>query len=87
MTPYFFLSGKAKSSLKALWSSIVIACVLLAVFGYFKGRWSQLSRRASLLSAAHMLFVGAVAAGASYGVVKGLDALAQKHQGKNSGQA
>ncbi|TIA60951.1 hypothetical protein D6C76_10236 [Aureobasidium pullulans] len=69
MIPYFAF----RNTNYALFTSIGITVVILLVFGYGKSKIMGNTGRASLSSAVHTLVVGAVAAGASYGIVRGIN--------------
>lgn len=60
----------------ALFVSIGLAIFVLIVFGFLKARLIGATMAQSLRSAASTLFIGAVAAGASYGIVRGVDSSA-----------
>lgn len=69
MLPYFCLN-KVED---ALLSSIGISVIALLVFGYVKAIFTGTNRRAAIWSAVQTLFVGALAAGTSYGIVRGVN--------------
>jgi predicted membrane protein (TIGR00267 family) len=69
MLPYFFM----RKVNDALLMSIGITAVILLVFGYVKAIITGTGRRNALLSAVQTLVVGALAAGASYGIVRGIN--------------
>ncbi|KAK4149088.1 VIT family-domain-containing protein [Chaetomidium leptoderma] len=69
MLPYFFLETAAK----ALLVSVAITVVILVVFGFLKNWVAIRTRKAGFWGAAQTLFVGALAAGTSYAIVKLLD--------------
>jgi VIT1/CCC1 family predicted Fe2+/Mn2+ transporter len=69
MIPYFI----AKKTLTALFISIGITAVILLVFGYFKAGVLGCTFTQSASSAVKTLMIGAVAAGASYGIVRAVD--------------
>ncbi|KAG9663776.1 DUF125-domain-containing protein, partial [Aureobasidium melanogenum] len=69
MIPYF----ASKRTNDALFTSIGITVVILIVFGYGKSAIVGNPKKDSLLSACYTLIVGVVAAGTSYGIVRGLD--------------
>jgi len=69
MIPYFAMPNVTH----ALFVSIGITVFILVAFGYIKARVTRLTQRASLFSAAQTVFVGACAAAASYGIVKGVN--------------
>jgi predicted membrane protein (TIGR00267 family) len=70
MIPYFAV----KNVNTALFISIVITIIILLIFGYTKSIITGTGQKSALISAAQTLAVGAVAAGASYGIVRGVDA-------------
>lgn len=69
MIPYFI----AKKASTALFVSIGITAVILVVFGFYKARFLGSTFRQSASSAIKTLIIGAVAAGASYGIVRAID--------------
>ncbi|KAI4752779.1 hypothetical protein E4T52_06852 [Aureobasidium sp. EXF-3400] len=69
MIPYFAF----KRTNDALFTSIGITVVILIVFGYGKSAIVGNPKKDSILSACYTLIVGVVAAGTSYGIVRGLD--------------
>jgi VIT1/CCC1 family predicted Fe2+/Mn2+ transporter len=69
MIPYFCF----KKVNDALFVSIGISAAILLTFGYIKANIIGLSAKESVFSAVQTLVVGAFAAGASYGIVRGLD--------------
>jgi predicted membrane protein (TIGR00267 family) len=69
MIPYFAF----KDIHHALFTSIGITVLILIVFGYAKSALAGTSRRACVESAVQTLFVGALAAGSSYGIVYGIN--------------
>lgn len=69
MIPYFALDDVHR----ALFISIGLAIFVLISFGFLKARLFGATNAQSLRSAASTLFIGAVAAGASYGIVQGID--------------
>jgi VIT1/CCC1 family predicted Fe2+/Mn2+ transporter len=70
MIPYFAF----KRTVDALFTSIGVTVVILIIFGYGKSAIVGNSRKDSIISACYTLLVGVVAAGTSYGIVRGLDA-------------
>ncbi|SCN65725.1 uncharacterized protein FFB20_15536 [Fusarium fujikuroi] len=58
----------------ALFASIGVTCVMLCIFGYGKAAITGLSRRSALYGSLETLLIGAIAAGASYGIVKVVNA-------------
>lgn len=69
MIPYFGY----KNVHDALFTSIGISVLILLTFGYIKAHVTGLSKRDCVFSAVQTLIVGSLAAGASYGIVRGLD--------------
>ncbi|KAK3901693.1 VIT family-domain-containing protein [Staphylotrichum tortipilum] len=69
MVPYFFL----ETTQKALQVSVVITVVILLVFGFLKNWVAIRTRKAGFWGSVQTLFVGALAAGLSYAIVKALD--------------
>ncbi len=69
MIPYFCYT----SIHHALYTGIGIAVLILIVFRYAKSAIAGTSRRACVESAVQILFVGALAAGTSYGIVYGIN--------------
>jgi len=70
MIPYFIYHRVSY----ALYTSIGITFVVLLVFGYVKAIAIGQRKRDACFSAVQMLIVGALAAGASYGIVRGVNA-------------
>ena len=70
MIPYFIV----KRANIALFISIAVTAVILLAFGFYKSRFLGASYSQSFLSAFKTLLIGAVAAGASYGIVRAIDA-------------
>jgi predicted membrane protein (TIGR00267 family) len=70
MIPYFAV----KNVNTALYISIVITIIILLIFGYSKSIVTGTGQKSAVISALQTLAVGAVAAGASYGIVRGVDA-------------
>lgn len=66
MIPYF----TTKHVDTALFASIGATCVMLCIFGHVKAAITGLSRRSALYGSLETLLIGAIAAGASYGIVK-----------------
>jgi vacuolar iron transporter family protein len=66
MIPYF----TTKHVNTALFASIGATCVMLCIFGYGKAAITGLSRRSAVYGSLETLLIGAIAAGASYGIVK-----------------
>ena len=69
MIPYFAESNVTH----ALFISIGITIVILLAFGYIKTWVVMPTKRASIYGAFQTLFIGALAAGASYGIVRAID--------------
>jgi len=70
MIPYFI----AKNVFTALKISISIAVVVLVAFGYIKSLITGTGHKSAVISAIQTLVVGALAVGASYGIVRGVNA-------------
>lgn len=70
MIPYFFM----ETAMQALAASVIITAVILLVFGYIKTVITVHSRLAGCWGAVETLVIGALAAGAAYGIVRFLDA-------------
>jgi len=70
MVPYFV----AKNVNTALKISISIAVVVLIAFGYIKSLITGTGHKSAVISAGQTLIVGALAVGASYGIVRGVNA-------------
>jgi VIT1/CCC1 family predicted Fe2+/Mn2+ transporter len=69
MLPYFVIG----TVIHALFVSIGITVVILLVFGYIKDWFTVRTIRAGIRGAWQTLLVGALAAGASYGIVRAID--------------
>ncbi|CAK7215907.1 Protein ccc1 [Sporothrix bragantina] len=69
MIPYFLMRRAGD----ALMVSIAITAVILLAFGYVKTAITVHSRSAGIWGAFQTLFIGALAAGAAYGIVRVLD--------------
>ena len=69
MIPYFAM----KNVTYALFISIGITIVILLSFGYIKNSITVGTKRAGAYGALQTLVVGALAAGASYGIVRAID--------------
>lgn len=69
MIPYFAM----KNVTHALFISIGITVVILLGFGYIKNKVTVGTKRAGFYGALQTLVVGALAAGASYGIVRAID--------------
>jgi len=70
MVPYFI----AKNVFTALKISIAIAVITLIAFGYIKSLITGTGHKSAVISAIQTLIVGALAVGASYGIVRGVNA-------------
>lgn len=70
MIPYFAVTDVNT----ALFISIGITVVILLAFGYTKAIITGTGQKSAVYSAAQTLLVGALAAGASYGIVRGVNA-------------
>jgi len=71
MTPYFTHPDVNH----ALFISIGITAVMLVAFGYVKAIFTGTCRKGAVESAVQTLFVGVLAAGSSYGIVKGINSV------------
>jgi len=71
MIPYFAI----KNVTHALFVSIGVTIVILLAFGYIKAIITGMGRRSAVASAFQTLAVGIAAAGASYGIVRGIESL------------
>ncbi len=69
MIPYFAM----KNVTHALFVSIGITFVVLIVFGFVKNYITIRTKRAGLYGAVQTLFIGTLAAGTSYGIVRGIN--------------
>lgn len=69
MIPYFAY----KDINHALFTSIGLTVLILLVFGYVKAMVTGCNRRDSIISSLQTLLVGVVAAGTSYGIVRGFN--------------
>ncbi len=69
MIPYFAMHDVTH----ALFVSIGITVVILLVFGYIKNWVTIGTKRSGVYGAAQTLCIGVLAAGTSYGIVRGLD--------------
>jgi VIT1/CCC1 family predicted Fe2+/Mn2+ transporter len=69
MTPYFAVNDVDR----ALFISIGVTCVVLLIFGYCKAIATGTTRGAAIYGAVETLAIGAVAAGVSYGIVRGVN--------------
>lgn len=70
MIPYFIYS----EIMDALYTSIAITFFVLLGFGYAKAIAIGQTKKDACFSAVQMLFVGTLAAGASYAIVRGVNA-------------
>ena len=75
MIPYFAV----KNVTHALFISIAITVVILLVFGYIKNWVTIRTKRAGVYGALQTLFIGVLAAGASYGIVRAIDSTSPVH--------
>ncbi|KAF2192107.1 DUF125-domain-containing protein [Zopfia rhizophila CBS 207.26] len=69
MIPYFAIPNVNK----ALFVSIGVTIAILLGFGYVKAIVTGTSKRGAVVSAVQTLAVGVLAAGASYGIVRGIE--------------
>ena len=69
MIPYFAI----RNVNHALYTSIGITVVILVLFGYVKAIVTGCKRKDAAISAVQTLVVGVVAAGVSYGIVRGFN--------------
>ena len=69
MIPYFCL----KKVNEALFISIGVTCVVLLIFGYCKAIATGTAKRTAVYGAVETLGIGALAAGVSYGIVRGVN--------------
>jgi VIT1/CCC1 family predicted Fe2+/Mn2+ transporter len=69
MIPYFAMHDATKS----LFVSIGITAVILLAFGYVKSWITLKGKRSAVSGAFQTLFIGALAATTSYGIVRGID--------------
>lgn len=69
MIPYF----ATRHINEALFSSIGVTVIILLVFGYVKSKITGCSAKDSVVGAVETLFIGALAAAVSYGIVKGIN--------------
>jgi vacuolar iron transporter family protein len=69
MIPYFAMTNVTH----ALFVSIAITVVVLLAFGYIKNYITMKTKRSGCYGALQTLFIGVLAAGTSYGIVRGLD--------------
>ena len=69
MIPYFALQNVTH----ALFISIGITIVILLAFGFIKNWVTIRTKRSGFYGAAQTLFVGVLAAGTSYGIVRAIN--------------
>lgn len=69
MIPYFAMHRV----LDALFVSVGITSGVLLTFGFVKNYVTVKTKRSGMFGAVQTLFVGALAAGTSYGIVYGID--------------
>ncbi|EFX06521.1 vacuolar iron transporter [Grosmannia clavigera kw1407] len=69
MIPYFLM----ETAMRALMVSICITVVILLIFGYIKTAITVHNKVAGCWGALQTLVIGALAAGAAYGIVRALD--------------
>lgn len=69
MIPYFAM----KNVTHALFISIGITVVILLAFGYIKNWVTVRTKRSGIYGAVQTLFVGVLAAGTSYGIVRAIN--------------
>jgi VIT1/CCC1 family predicted Fe2+/Mn2+ transporter len=69
MIPYFAVNNVDR----ALFISIGVTCVVLLIFGYCKAIATGTTKRTAMYGAVETLAIGAVAAGVSYGIVRGVN--------------
>lgn len=69
MIPYFIMSNVTH----ALFVSIAVTVLVLIVFGFVKNYIVMKTTRAGFYGAAQTLFIGVLAAGTSYGIVRAID--------------
>lgn len=62
-----------KNVTHALFVSIGITFVILLAFGFIKNYITVKTKRSGLYGAIQTLFIGALAAGTSYGIVRGIN--------------
>ena len=68
MIPYFAMSNLNH----ALFVSIGITVTIFTIFGFIKSYYNVPTLRSGLWGSARTIFVGSLAAGTSYGIVRGL---------------
>lgn len=69
MIPYFAIHNVTH----ALFVSIALTFVILVVFGFVKNYVTIKTKRAGFYGAVQTVIVGALAAGTSYGIVRGIN--------------
>jgi len=69
MIPYFAMENVTH----ALFVSIAITVVILLIFGFLKNWFTIKTKRAGFYGAVQTLCIGVLAAGVSYGIVKGIE--------------
>jgi hypothetical protein len=69
MIPYFAITNTTH----ALFVSIALTSVILLAFGFVKNFITVKTKRSGFYGAVETLIVGALAAGASYGIVRGVN--------------
>ena len=69
MIPYFAVNSVDR----ALFISIGVTCVVLLIFGYCKAIATGTTRVTAIYGAVETLAIGALAAGVSYGIVRGVN--------------
>jgi vacuolar iron transporter family protein len=69
MIPYFAIENVDR----ALFISIGVTCVVLLIFGYCKAIVTGTTKSTAIYGAVETLAIGAVAAGVSYGIVRGVN--------------
>lgn len=70
MIPYFAIRSNVTH---ALFVSIGVTVVMLLAFGYIKTWYTISSKKKAIYGALQTLLVGVIAAGASYGIVRGVN--------------
>ena len=69
MIPYFIMANVTH----ALFVSIAVTVIVLVIFGFAKNYVVMKTARAGFYGAAQTLFIGVLAAGTSYGIVRAID--------------
>lgn len=72
MIPYFIFRDHVNYG---LFTSIGVTAVILIAFGYVKALVTGCRHKDAVWSAVQTLLVGAVAAGVSYGIVRGVNSV------------